>query len=342
MKKLLDYGLDELKVIFEEIGEKPFRATQVMQWLKQAKTFAEMTNLPLTLREKLEDGYTEGYARVAKVLTSKDGTKKYLFAFEDGCTVESVFMQKNYGNTICVSTQVGCRMGCVFCASGENGLIRNLSAGEILSQVIAVNADQGSGRNITNIVLMGMGEPLDNYEEVVKFLRLVNAKEGLAIGLRNISLSTCGLVEELERFSHEDLPITLSVSLHAANDKKRVQIMPVAHKYSVREIIDAANHYFLKTGRRIIIEYAVIDQFNNGAEDVEMLKELLNGLNCHVNLIPLNDNIGIAFKAPAKNKVYAFCDMLARAGLSATVRQSMGGDIAGACGQLKQQYQSGE
>ncbi len=340
MRKLLDYSLDELKTLLEDTGEKPFRAKQVMQWLVQGKRFDEMTNLSLSLRRKLKERYTEGYAEIVRVLASKDGTKKYLFAFEDGCMVESVFMQKDYGNTICVSTQVGCRMGCVFCASGANGFVRNLTAGEILAQVIAVNADNGEGRAITNIVLMGMGEPLDNYDNVVKFLRLVNAKDGLNIGMRNISLSTCGLAGKIDRFAQEGLPVTLSISLHAASDGKRAQVMPVANRYSLREIISSANNYFLKSGRRIIIEYAVIDGFNDGTEDVELLRELLLGLNCHVNLIPLNDNSGVALKAPAKRRVYAFCDMLSKAGLSATVRKSMGSDIAGACGQLKQQYQS--
>ena len=341
MKNLLDYSLLELQELLTGIGEKPFRAKQVMKWLMQGKTFDEMTDLSIALRQKLKMMFREGYANTLKVLKSEDGTQKYLFGFEDGCSVESVFMQKNYGNTICLSTQVGCRMGCAFCASGANGLVRNLSAGEILAQIIAVNAAQGEGRNITNIVLMGMGEPLDNYDNVVKFLRLVNDKNGLGIGMRNISLSTCGLVERMLEFVQEDLPVTLSVSLHAASDEKRRQIMPTANRYPITEIIKAANNYFLKSGRRIIIEYAVIEDLNDGAEDAALLKNLLSGLNCHVNLIPLNSNIGVTLKAPATRKVYAFCDKLNKAGLSATVRKSMGSDISGACGQLKQQYTSG-
>lgn len=342
MKNLLDCSLAELQELLKKFNEKPFRSKQVMRWLAQGKRFDEMTDLPALLRARLKENFSEGYADTLKVLESDDGTKKYLFGFQDGCTVESVFMQKNYGNTICVSTQVGCRMDCAFCASGENGLKRNLSAGEILAQIVAVNAAQGAGRNITNVVLMGMGEPLDNYENVVKFLKLVNAPEGFGIGMRNISLSTCGLVPKMLAFAQEGLPVTLSVSLHAASDEKRRQIMPVAQRYSVKEIISAANNYFLKTGRRIIIEYAVIDGLNDGAEDVELLKQLLLGLNCHINLIPLNDNIGVTLKAPARRRVYAFCDMLVKAGMSATVRKSMGSDIAGACGQLKQQYISGQ
>ena len=240
------------------MGEKPFRAGQIMKWLSMGKPFEEMTDLSKELRRKLREGYSEGYARTVTVAQSVDGTKKYLFEFEDGSTVESVFMQKNYGNTICVSTQVGCRMGCEFCASCAEGLKRNLSAGEILAQVTAVNADQGEGRNITNIVLMGMGEPFDNYDQVVKFLRLVNSEAGLHIGMRNISLSTCGLTERIRQFAGENLPVTLSISLHAASDGKRVKIMPSAKQYKIADILDAANGYFLATGRRIIIELSLI------------------------------------------------------------------------------------
>ena len=341
MNGLLDYNIDELKDLLAGMGEKPFRAGQIMKWLSMGKPFEEMTDLSKELRRKLREGYSEGYARTVTVAQSVDGTKKYLFEFEDGSTVESVFMQKNYGNTICVSTQVGCRMGCEFCASCAEGLKRNLSAGEILAQVTAVNADQGEGRNITNIVLMGMGEPFDNYDQVVKFLRLVNSEAGLHIGMRNISLSTCGLTERIRQFAGENLPVTLSISLHATSDGKRVKIMPSAKQYKIADILDAANGYFLATGRRIIIEYAVIDGFNDGREDVLLLKEALQGMNCHINLIPLNQNDGLALKAPEKRRVYAFCDMLAEEGLSATVRKSMGSDIAGACGQLRQQHLDG-
>lgn len=335
---LLDYNLGELKEELSRIGEKPFRAKQVMKWLIAGRPFEEMTDLSKELRTKLRENYREGYAETCRVLTSSDGTKKYLFRYADGSTVESVFMQKDYGNTVCVSTQVGCRMGCSFCASCKDGLKRNLSAGEILAQVLAVNAGNGEGRSITNIVLMGMGEPFDNYDNVVKFIRLVNDPDGMGIGLRNISLSTCGLVEEIKRFAEEGLGVTLSISLHAASDEKREKLMPTAKSYKIAEILDAANYYFLKTGRRIIIEYAVIEGVNDAKEDVLLLKDLLRGMNCHVNLIPLNGNDGVELKPPDKRRVYAFCEMLGREGISATVRKSMGSDIAGACGQLKQQY----
>ncbi|MBC5647068.1 23S rRNA (adenine(2503)-C(2))-methyltransferase RlmN [Christensenella tenuis] len=339
MKKILmDFSLRELKEEFERIGEKAFHAKQVIKWLALQKPIEEMTDLSIALRGKLRRSYTEGYAETCRVLTAADGTRKYLFRYEDGSTVESVFMQKEYGNTVCISTQVGCRMGCAFCASCKDGWKRNLTAGEILAQVVAVNAAQGEGRNINNIVLMGMGEPFDNYENVVKFIRMVNNSAGMGIGLRGISLSTCGLVEGIERFAEEGLGVTLSISLHAASDEKRIQIMPTAQKYKIHEILSAAKTYFLKTGRRIIIEYAIIDGFNDTKEDVFLLKDILHGMNCHVNLIPLNGNDGLKLKAPDKRKVYAFCAMLEKEGISATVRKSMGGDIAGACGQLRQQY----
>ncbi len=342
MKLLLDYSLDELKELLISMGEKPFRASQIMKWLAKGKTAGQMTNLSKALREKLQENFTEGFASILKIAESEDGTKKYLFEYADKSTVESVFMKKNYGNTVCISTQVGCRMGCGFCASCVGGLRRNLSAGEILAQVIAVNADQGEDRNISNIVLMGMGEPFDNYDQVVKFLRLVSGEDGLHIGLRNISLSTCGIVERIRQFAQEGLPVTLAISLHAASDEKRLKIMPSAHKYRISEIMEAANYYFLKTGRRIIIEYAVIEDFNDARDDVLLLKGLLSGLNCHVNLIPLNRNEGLLWNAPSRRKIYEFCNLLEAEGISATVRKSMGSDIAGACGQLKQQYNRGE
>lgn len=337
-KTLLNYTTEELKEEFEQLGEKSFHAKQVVRWLALQKPIEEMTDLSLALRGKLRQNYMEGYAEICRVLTAADGTRKYLFRYEDGSTVESVFMQKEYGNTVCVSTQVGCKMGCAFCASCKDGWKRNLTAGEILAQVVAINAAQGEGRNISNIVLMGMGEPFDNYESVVKFIRMVNDSAGMGIGLRGISLSTCGLVEGIERFAEEGLGVTLSISLHAASDEKRIQIMPTAQLYKIHEILDAAKTYFLKTGRRIIIEYAVIDGFNDTKEDVLLLKEVLHGMNCHVNLIPLNGNDGMMLKAPDRRKVYAFCTMLENEGISATVRKSMGSDIAGACGQLRQQY----
>jgi len=328
-KRLLDCTIEELKTELTDMGESAFRAGQVMKWLAQGVPFADMTNLSKELREKLDGTYVEGYANTLEVLESADGTKKFLYEMQDGQTVESVFMRKDYGNTVCVSTQVGCRMGCTFCASGKGGLQRNLSAGEILSQVVAANA---VGK-VNNIVLMGMGEPLDNYDNVVKFIRLVNAKEGLNIGQRSISLSTCGLVDQIKALAGEGLSVTLSISLHAATDEQRRQIMPTANKYKIEDILAAAHAYFQKTGRRVIIEYVVLNGFNDRADDAAELKKLLRGMNCHINLIPVNGREGARQK-----HAYAFLGLLEKEGLSATVRKSMGADIEGACGQLRQRY----
>lgn len=332
---LLDLQLEELQNELKSMGEPAFRAKQVRGWLSKGVSFDGMANLPESLRAKLKERFTDGFAKTERVLTSADGTKKYLFAMEDGNTVESVFMPNNYGNSVCLSTQVGCRMGCVFCESCKNGFIRNLSAGEILSQYIAMNTDAGQGRNVANIVLMGMGEPLDNYDNVVAFLKLVHESETYNVSYRNISVSTCGIVPRILQLSDENLPVTLCISLHSPFDERRREILPAAKAWSVAEIIGAAKTYFEKTGRRFIIEYALMDGFNNRREDVQELRELLRGLACHVNLIPLNATTGSAHRAPSKKDVYAFLGQLEREGLSATVRRSLGADILGACGQLK-------
>jgi 23S rRNA (adenine2503-C2)-methyltransferase len=332
---LLDLDLAEMQNELNNMGESAFRAKQIREWLSKGVSFDQMTNLPLHLRNKLKANYTEGYAVIEKVLTSTDGTKKYLLSMQDKNTVESVFMTNNYGNSVCLSTQIGCRMGCVFCQSCKNGLLRNLSAGEMLSEYIAMNSDAGEGRNISNIVLMGMGEPLDNYDNVIKFLKFVHEKATFDVSYRNISLSTCGVVTGIKRLADSGLPVTLCISLHSPFDEKRARIVPAAKKWSIREIMDAAKTYFEKTGRRVIIEYALMDGFNNGIEDAEEIKKLVSGMSCHINLIPLNEGSGCDYHAPAKRDVYAFCSLLQKQGLSVTVRRSLGSDIAGACGQLK-------
>lgn len=332
---LLDMDLTELQNELKEMGESAFRAKQISKWLSEGAVFENMTNLSASLREKLKEKYTEGYARTVKVLTSSDGTKKYLLSMQDNNTVESVFMVNNYGNSVCLSTQVGCRMGCVFCQSCKNGLVRNLSAGEMLSEYIAMNRDVGPGRNIANIVLMGMGEPLDNLPNVMKFLKLVHEKDTWGVSYRNISVSTCGVVPGIYQLSDSGMPVTLCISLHSPFDDKRKEILPAAKTWSVREIMDAAKTYFEKTGRRVIIEYALMDGFNNGREDAAELKTLTLGISCHINLIPLNEGSGCEYRAPIKKDVYAFCALLEKEGLSATVRRSLGADISGACGQLK-------
>lgn len=332
---LLDYTPEQFKEEMLTLGEPAFRANQIRIWLSKGVPFAEMANLPASLREKLREKFSEGFACVKRVQTSADGTKKYLLSMQDDNTVESVFMRNNYGNTVCLSTQVGCRMGCVFCASCKNGLVRNLTAGEMLAQYIAMNAHAGEGRSISNIVLMGMGEPLDNYTNTVGFLRTVHEPDTFNVSFRNISVSTCGIVPGMLLLADEGLPVTLCLSLHSPFDDKRREIIPAAAAWSVDEIIRAAKTYFEKTGRRIIIEYTLMDGFNNTEKDASELKKLLFGINCHVNLIPLNTTVGCKYSAPSKRKIYSFLDRLKNEGFSATLRRSLGADISGACGQLK-------
>ncbi len=330
--RLLDFDTEGLKLELARMGEPAFRAGQIRKWLNLGAPFENMTDLSIKLRERLRDSFEEGYAHTLEKLSAADGTKKYLFRLHDGNTVESVYLPKDYGNSVCVSSQVGCARGCSFCASCRDGLLRNLSAGEILSQIIAVNRDN-TGGEINHIVLMGMGEPLDNYENVLRFLRLVNDEAGLNVGKRGISLSTCGITQNIYRLAQDFPGITLSISLHAASQQKREEIMPSAKQYFIDDIVDAARTYFKTTGRRVIFEYALISGFNDGELDAQQLSSLLRGFPCHVNVIPLNDT-GV-LKAPKKGEVYAFCEKLVALGLSATVRRSMGADIEGACGQLR-------
>ncbi len=337
MTRLLGMPTEVLVEEMKRLGEPKYRAGQVAQWLYLGVPFEEMSNLPAALRQKLREHFSEGYAKTLDCAISQDGTKKYLFALADGLTVESVYMPRDYGTSVCISTQVGCACGCVFCASCRDGLERNLDSGEMLAQVIAMNAD--NREKADHIVLMGMGEPLQNYEQVEMFIRLANSEAGLNIGRRSISLSTCGIPEGMDRLAASGLGVTLSVSLHAPTQAQRERVMPVAKLYDIREVMDAARRYFDRTGRRIIIEYAMIDGFNDSDEDAAQLKRLLAGLNCHVNLIPLNDT-GMLRPTP-KGRVYAFCEKLEQLGLSATVRRSVGGDIDGACGQLRQRHKGG-
>lgn len=334
-KALLDFSLEELKEEIKTIGEPAFRAKQIYGWLTAGVGFDGMTNLSLKLREKLKETYTEGFAEIVRVQVSSDGTKKYLLKMQDGNLVESVLMRYEHGNTICISTQAGCAMGCRFCASTLGGLIRHLTAGEILSQVIAVNADEGSGRNITNVVMMGTGEPFHNYANSVKAVKLMHAPEGLGISARNISISTCGLPDGIRKFTEEGLPVTLCFSMHSAFEHKRKEIMPIANRYSLKEVLGAMREYQDKTGRRVIFEYLLIDEFNNLDEDVRELKQLTKGLICHINLIPYNHVEGAPYKAPTVGAVHAFAKKLEKEGISATVRRTLGQDIDGACGQLR-------
>ena len=326
------------------LGEKKFRAKQAYDGIMRGKKISEI-NLSATLRQKLLEEYEDEPIKIIETLTSADGTEKYLFRLADGNIIEGVFMRYKYGNTQCVSTQVGCRMGCKFCASTLGGLVRNLTAGEILAQVLAVNSLHGGTaekRAVTNLVLMGSGEPLDNYDNVIKFLRNVTAEGGINISARNISLSTCGLVPKIYSLADENIPLNLTISLHQTTDEGRARTMPVAKKYSIAEILKACDYYFEKTGRRYIFEYSLIAGENCGNEHADGLVSLLKGRPCHVNLIRLNAVKARSLKAAKDREAYAFAAMLEKGGLSATVRRSMGADVGGACGQLRAGYLKGE
>ena len=348
MKKILqDLTLEELETLILSLGEKKFRAKQLYEGLLQGKTIDGVSSLPKTLKERLKEEYENQPIKVRETFYSADGTEKYLFEFADGNLVEGVLMKYKYGYTQCVSTQVGCRMGCKFCASTLGGLLRNLTAGEILSQILLVNSlhrgeiEKGKGkeaRAVTNIVLMGSGEPLDNYDEVVKFLRLVSMDGGLNISPRNISLSTCGLVPKMLALAGEGLPVNLTVSLHATTDEERLRTMPVAKKYKIAEILKACDEYFKKTGRRYYFEYTLIDGENCDEEHAERLCRLLKGKPCHVNLIRLNEVKERELKSVSDKAAYRFLGMLEKGGLSATLRRQIGVDIGGACGQLRAKY----
>ncbi len=336
-KALLEFSPEELRQALIGLGESAFRAKQVYRWLTACVPFAEMRNLPASLRTKLAGIYTEGYPAVEARLASKDGTLKYLLRLGDGNVIEAVLMRYRYGHTLCISTQVGCPMACTFCASGLGGLVRNLTRGELLGQVLRVNAEQGAGRNITNIVLMGTGEPLLNYENVVSFLRQIHAAQSLGIALRNISLSTCGIVPGIDALAEEGLPVTLCLSLHSAIEEKRRLLMPVENTYPLHEAVAAMRRYSEKTGRRIIYEYILIEGFNMSGEDIDALVRLTRGQRCHVNLIPLNAALG-SYKTPGKKQIYEFAAELEKKGVSASVRRTLGEDIEGACGQLRAHF----
>ena len=335
-------GEELLNFVLNDLGESKFRAKQIAQWLARGASIDEMTNLSGALRAKLNEIAVANPVSIRESYKSKiDETEKFLYELRDGNLIEGVVMRYKYGDTLCVSTQVGCRMGCAFCASTLDGRVRNLSAGEILGQVVAANRHiqkQDAERRIHNIVLMGSGEPFDNYDNVVKFLRLVNSPEGLNISIRNISLSTCGLVNRIHEFAKEGLPVTLSLSLHAPNDSIRQKIMPVANAYSFEDTITACRHYSEETGRRVVFEYALIKNVNCDVKHAEELARRLRGMRCHVNLIPLNDVKERNLEAPSKQDVAAFLKRLELKNISATIRREMGADIDGACGQLRRKY----
>ena len=336
--QLLNCTPEELKEIVAGYGEKPYRADQLFQALHQGKKVEQIENLPLALRRHLMEDTVDQPVTIEKVYPSRlDETVKFIYSMKDGHCVEGVLMRYKYGRTLCVSTQVGCLMGCRFCASTLEGKARDLTAGEILGQIICANGYL-KNEKVHNIVLMGSGEPFDNYDNVVRFLRLVNHPKGVNIGIRHVSLSTCGLIPEIRRFIDEGLPVTLSLSLHAPSDDIRKRIMPIAKKYSVTDTIDACKAYFYKTGRRVIIEYALIDGVNCSDQNAADLIALLKGGPFHVNLIALNSVKERDLNAPPPIRVNRFLEFLERGGLSVTRRRSLGQDINGACGQLRKQY----
>lgn len=342
---LLGYTQEELTAYLQALGEKPFRAKQLYDWLHKGVEFDEMSNLPNGLRERLKQSDVAIGVSIIKTLVSqKDGTEKYLFSLRDGNVVEGVLMRYNYGNTLCISSQVGCRMGCAFCASTLEGRVRDMTAGEMLGEVVAVNRlhAQGDKRGVTNIVMMGSGEPLDNYDNVVRFLRLVSAPKGINISLRNVSVSTCGLADRIDDLAEENLPITLSISLHAPTDEARRRIMPIANKYSIERLMKACRDYVDKVGRRIVFEYALIEGVNTSLDDADRLAALTRGLLCHINLIPLNDVPERDLRAPGQKGIDAFQKRLESLHVSVTRRREMGADIEGACGQLRRKHLSTE
>ena len=340
---------EELTALLVELGEPKYRSGQIFSQLHKGILLDEMTNVGKATKAKLGERLDCSLPRVKRKLVSAlDGTVKYLFALDDGNAVESVVMKYNHGNTICISSQVGCRMGCAFCASTLGGKVRDLTPGELLGQVIAASRDMGV--RISNIVMMGIGEPLDNYANVVKFLHLVNDPEGVCIGTRHISLSTCGLADKIDRLAEENMQITLSVSLHAADDATRSSIMPVNRKFGTDALLAACRRYFEKTGRRISFEYTLIDKKNDSDEDAERLASLLNtklrgrasGMPIHVNLIPVNAVKETGCMPPPKDRVKRFSQILEKRGIRATVRRTLGQDINASCGQLRRESAKNE
>lgn len=349
MDDLRNYEMVELKALIRELGEKEFRAKQLYGWLHQklVDTYEEMNNLPKGLRDRLAEIYSIALPEAVEVLTSKlDGTKKFIFRLQDGHVIESVWMQYKHGNSVCISSQVGCRMGCRFCASTLDGLARNLESGEMLGQIYAIQ--KLTGERVSNIVVMGSGEPLDNYDNFTRFVRMISDENGLHISRRNITASTCGLVPNIRRLADENYGITLALSLHAPNDQVRRTLMPIAKAYPLSEVMEAVEYYFERTGRRVTFEYSVVEGVNDNQREAGELVRLIKGLKgggrlqCHVNLIPVNPIKERDFRRPDRKKTEAFRQVLEQHGLNVTIRREMGADISGACGQLRRDYMSGE
>ena len=338
-KDIKSLTLEELKAEMAAAGEKSFRAAQLYEWMhrKLSRSFKEMTNIPLAMKEKCGESYHYTALQTAAVQESAiDGTKKYLFALSDGNMVESVWMRYKHGNSVCISSQAGCRMGCRFCASTLGGLVRNLTPSEMLDQIYAITLE--TGERVSNVVLMGSGEPLDNYENLLRFITLLTDENGLHISQRNVTVSTCGIVPAMRSLAQEKLQITLALSLHAATDEKRRELMPIANQYSLAELMDCCAYYFEQTGRRITFEYSLVRNVNDTRKDAETLVALIRGLNCHVNLIPVNPVRERDYVQSERQAVEAFAAILEKKGINATVRREMGRDIDGACGQLRRRF----
>lgn len=338
-KDIKSLTFDELHSDVAALGEKPFRAKQLYEWMhgKLAGGFDEMTNLSKSFREKLKENYFyTNLELVDRKISAIDGTEKYLFGLSDGNVIESVLMRYHHGNSVCISSQVGCRMGCRFCASTLGGLTRNLLASEMLDQVYRIQ--KISGERVSNLVVMGTGEPLDNYENLLRFLGLLTDEHGLHISQRNITVSTCGLVEKMRALADEELQITLALSLHASSQEKRKELMPIAYKYELGDVLDACRYYFSRTGRRITFEYSLVGGVNDTDRDAAQLAKLIEGINCHVNLIPVNPIKERSYVQSDKPVIMAFKNKLEKYRINVTIRREMGRDINGACGQLRKSY----
>ena len=335
MKNIKDYNLEELKKELVELGEKPFRAEQIFKWIfkENVTSFDEMTNISLELREKLKQNYTLGIFNIIKKQVASDGTIKYLFDVLDGNAIETVLMKYHHGYSICVSSQIGCKMGCKFCASTGIPFARSLSSGEIVEQLLAVERDEKI--KISNVVFMGIGEPLDNYDNVVNAIRIINNQKGINIGARHISVSTSGLVPKIHKLAEENIQCTLSISLHATTNEQRSKMMPINDVYSIEELLKACKDYIATTNRRISFEYALAKENNDNLEDAKRLVKLLRGMNCHVNLIPINKIENGKFTKSTNENIFKFRDYLNDHGIVATIRRELGSDIDAACGQLR-------
>ena len=333
------FNLTELTELLVSMGEKGFRAKQIYQWLhvKQVESFEEMTNIGKNLLQKLEETCELVTLKKEAVQISKeDGTRKYLFLLEDGNVIESVLMRYKHGNSVCISSQVGCRMGCRFCASTLDGLVRGLRPSEMLDQIYQIGKD--IGERISNVVVMGTGEPMDNYDNLLRFIHMLSDENGLNISQRNLTVSTCGVVPKMRELADEGLQITLALSLHASSQEKRLELMPVANKYEIHEVVEACRYYFEKTGRRVTFEYSLVGGVNDTEEDARALVALIHGMNCHVNLIPVNPIKERSYVQPNHEAILNFKNRLEKNGINVTIRREMGRDIDGACGQLRKRY----